>query len=389
MQRSKQFPLFLALLTLTSFGSITATEAQAKPPDHAPAWGYRCNRGERVNYPDNHDCTDHRDRDDDREADRDDQDSRINDRFYSSLIVTQISNRDLPRELGPNDIFRLIERDRYFDERQVIILRSDGQILQSRGGKTVRIGRISRDEVREFERLLRNQDFEAFDRRSYSSRSDREATTILLSSRDTAVRYQVDSENQLPQQLRRIIDAFERLSDRTSYNYERDRDDRYSYGTLPAGTRLSVEYQNSDRIVLRRNERLDLTLVVNRDVRDSRGTVVIPEGSRIEGELRPTGDGTQFVSDRLILTNGRRYEIDATSDIIKRNRNLETGRLGNTNVTEAARVVLGSITRGGNLNLGTVLGNVLAGRLGQNTDIVVVYPDSDLDLTLRSDLSIR
>jgi len=239
MQRSKQFPLFLALLTLTSFGSLSATETQAKPPDHAPAWGYRCNRGERVNYPDKRDCIDHRDNDDDREADRDDQDSRLNDRFYSSLIVTRISNQDLPRELGRNELFRLIERDRYFDERQVIILRSDGQILQSRGGRTVRIGRISRDKVREFERLLRNQGFEAFDRRSYSSRSDREATTILLSSRDTTVRYQLDIENRLPQQLRRIIDAFERLSDRTFYNYQRDRDDRYSYGTLPAGTRLS------------------------------------------------------------------------------------------------------------------------------------------------------
>lgn len=390
MQRSKQFPLLLALLTLTSFGSIAAT-AQAKPPDQAPAWGYRCDRGERV-YSGNRDCTDRRDNKDDRDdqyrRDRDERDGRFDDRFYNSLIVTRISNQDLPRELRRNEIFRLIETDRYSNERQVIILLSDGQILQYRQGRTVRIGRIARAEVREFERLLRNQDFKAFDRRSYSTRRDRETARIFLSSRDTTVRYELNVENRLPQPLRQVIDAFERLTHRTSYNYERDRDDRYSYGTIPAGTRLSVEYQNSDQIVLRRNERVDLTLVVNRDVRDSRGTVVIPAGSRIEGELRPTGDGTQFVSDRLILTNGQRYEIDATSSIITRNRNLG-GRLGDTTVTDAARVVLGSITGGSRADLGSILSDVLTGRRGRNADIAVVYPDSDLDLTLRSDLNIR
>ncbi len=80
--------------------------------------------------------------------------------------------------------------------------------------------------------------------------------------------------------------------------------DQYRSGTVSAGTRIRVEYPGSDQIVLRRKESRDLTLTVARDVKDSRGYIVIPAGSRIEGELRPVEDSTRFVADRLILTDG-------------------------------------------------------------------------------------
>jgi len=375
---SKQFfPFSLAFLILTSFGAVSGVEvAQAKPPDHAPAWGNRCNRGEQVSdFPGNRDCREKQDEEDDRDdrwEDRRDRDGRFDDRFNRSLVVGRISNQELPRALRDNEVFRLIERGRYAGELQVLILRENGEILRSRNGRTVRIGRISRSEVREFERLLQDQDFEEFDRRSYSSRGDRGTTLIFLNSQDATVRYEQNVENWLPTQLRRVVDAFERLTRQADYADDGDRDQYYS-GTVSAGTRISVEYPNSDQIILRRNERRDLTLTVARDIRESRGDIVIPEGSRIEGELRPADGGTRFVADRLVLRNGRDYDIDASSDIVTRNRS-----------------ILGSITRDGRIDVGTILGEVLGGRGERDrSEVVVVYPDTDLDLTLRNDLTIR
>jgi len=380
---SKQFFQFpLALLILTSFGAMSGVEVvQANPPTDAPAWGYHCNRGERVSdFPGNRDCRqkdkDDRDgyeqgRDRDQPEDRGERDGKFDDRFNRSLIVERIANQDLPPELQGNEVFSVIEQDRYAREPQMTVLRENGEIFRSHNGRTVRIGRISSSEVREFERLLREQDFKNFDRRSYSSRQDREATAVFLVSQDTAVRYTLNVE-QLPEQLRRVVNAFERLTNETFSAGDDDRH-RSRSGTISAGTRIRVEYPGSDRIVLRRQERRDLSLTVARDVRESRGYIVIPAGSRVEGELRPVEDSTRFIADRLILPDSRDYDIKAMSDIVPRNRS-----------------VLGTITRGGRIDVGTILGEVFGGR-GDSGDRsqVVVYPQADLDLTLSDDLTIR
>ncbi len=108
--------------------------------------GYRCNRGERVNdFPGNRDCR-QQDKDDDRDEryeqgrDRDEQskdqrdrDGRFDDRFNRSLIVEHIANQDLPRELQGDEVFSVIEQNRYSREPQMIVLREkrrDPQISQ-------------------------------------------------------------------------------------------------------------------------------------------------------------------------------------------------------------------------------------------------------------------
>jgi hypothetical protein len=190
------------------------------------------------------------------------------------------------------------------------------------------------------------------------------------------------------------------------YNRERDRDDRYddrydrddwndrySYqGILRSGTLIETDYASRDRIVLRRNETLPLTLRVSRDVRDSSNRVVIRSGSRIEGELRPSDGGIRFFAQRLILTNGNRYQIDARSNVIRDSRGFADRNLNSTLVSEAARILLGS-SLGRRADLGNVIADVLAGRNQGDSrlrsDLIVIYPDSDLDVTLRSDLRIR
>lgn len=168
--------------------------------------------------------------------------------------------------------------------------------------------------------------------------------------------------------------------DRYEDRDNKERDDRFESevrsGRLTAGTVLPVEYSGSERIVLRRDERYPLTLTITRDVRDNRNRVIIPSGSRVEGEFRPVRNGIQFVTRRLVLRNGKIYRINATSRIIYSDRNFDTENLRNSRISDAARIIISS-----------VLGN---GRsTSDNSNLIVVYPDRDLDLTLSSDLQIR
>ena len=174
-------------------------------------------------------------------------------------------------------------------------------------------------------------------------------------------------------------DRYEDRNDEERNDRYEDRDDRFESevrsGRLTAGTVLPVAYSGSERIVLRRDERYPLTLTITRDLRDNRNRVLIPSGSRVEGEFRPVKDGVQFVARRLVLRNGETYRINAISRIIYSARDLDDD-LRNTRISDTARVIIGS-----------VLGNGRNTRDGSN--LIVVYPNRYLDLTLRSDLQIR
>lgn len=184
--------------------------------------------------------------------------------------------------------------------------------------------------------------------------------------------------------------------DRYQRNDRNDRDgddDRYSRrGVLESGTQIETDYSGRDRIVLRRNEVLPLTLRVAEDVEDDDGRVLIRSGSRIEGELRPSDGGVRFYARRLILRNGGSYRINAQSNVIRNYRDFDDQDLDDTVVSRAARILVGSVL-GSRGDLGDILGDVLEGRTRRDSrlrsDLVVVYPDRDLDLRLRSDLRIR
>jgi hypothetical protein len=52
-----QSPILFTLVLGSALSGVLATEhAIAKPPDWAPAWGYRCKESQRINPPGNHDC---------------------------------------------------------------------------------------------------------------------------------------------------------------------------------------------------------------------------------------------------------------------------------------------------------------------------------------------
>jgi hypothetical protein len=169
---------------------------------------------------------------------------------------------------------------------------------------------------------------------------------------------------------------------------------------IEAGTVIPVRYDEAEKIVVLPDETAPVTLTVAADVRSARGTIVIPQGSLIEGELRPTENGTQFVASEVVyVSSDRRVPIDAVSDVITDTEIIteesDPDILRGAAIGAAAAAVLSEIF--GDIDFieviaGAGLGALAAVLLGgrkEEVEVVVVYPESDLDLTLQSDFALE
>ena len=167
---------------------------------------------------------------------------------------------------------------------------------------------------------------------------------------------------------------------------------------IPAGTVIPVKLDKAEKIVVTPDETARVTLLVASTIRSSAGTILIPEGSKIDGELQPVSAGTQFVAKTLTLRNSnQQLPIRATSRVITERETINKGTdvssiLKGAAVGGAAAAVLSAIFD--DVDIGKVLGGAgigaLAGLLlggGRNkAEVVVIRPETDLALTLQSDL---
>lgn len=176
--------------------------------------------------------------------------------------------------------------------------------------------------------------------------------------------------------------------------------DSWRRSAIPSGTLIPVRYDKAERIILKPDETVPVTLTVTRDILTARGTVLIPEGSQVEGELRPVEGGTQFVAETLILSDDsdRSTPIDAISSPITKtetiNRRSNPDILRGAAIGGAAAAVLAEVLGKidpieviGGAGLG-VLAEVLL-RRRQEVEVVVVEPETDIDLRLQSDFRLN
>jgi hypothetical protein len=173
-------------------------------------------------------------------------------------------------------------------------------------------------------------------------------------------------------------------------DYYGDRDNSY-YGRLYEGTSIPTRSDYRNRIVIERGESMFLTLIVERDIRDG-NRVVIPEGSRIEGELKPNDGGVRYRAEQIIFPGGRfRYNIDAESETFYPRRGI--GRSGDRPViaSGAARIILGTIL-GRDLDSGN-LGDIFRDRdilsRTERDDRLISIDDDEIDLRLTDDFWIN
>lgn len=173
---------------------------------------------------------------------------------------------------------------------------------------------------------------------------------------------------------------------------------------IPAGTRLPLRALAYSKILVAKNETFPLSLTLSTDLRDRRGLIVIPEGSRIAGEIRPAKKGGQFFAQQLMIYSDsqlpREYPLQASSDIVTRTELVTTS-------TRTAQIAKGTL-------IGRVAANLIAEITGDRTlvseatppdkgigllagwflnatkaELIAINPNRDLTLTLDADLTLN
>ncbi len=166
------------------------------------------------------------------------------------------------------------------------------------------------------------------------------------------------------------------------------------------GSKINVNYTDSQRVVVTPGETLNMTLMVANDIKNSQGEVLIPKNSQIEGQLVPrySGNdfrGTQFVAQKLIVGTKSYNNINASSALINAEQptNILGSTLQNTAMTVAAQAVLAKIT-GQPMNVGDILSSVLMGQARNNQPqdkdkLIIIDPQKDLTLNVDSDFYVN
>ena len=163
--------------------------------------------------------------------------------------------------------------------------------------------------------------------------------------------------------------------------------------TIPQGTRIPIRYDQAEKILVTKDETAPLTLTVDQNVVTQDGTVVIPAGSRVIGKLQPAQGGSQFVAEKLVLTTGQEYQINAASEVITRTETIRRGAntntvIRNTILGAGAAAAVSAVTGDRAVATEEVLGGAAIGGLiglffGRNSvDLIAIEPNTDLQMTI-------
>jgi hypothetical protein len=175
---------------------------------------------------------------------------------------------------------------------------------------------------------------------------------------------------------------------------------------IPAGTQIPVLYDKAEKILVTAEETMPLTLKVAAEIKDSNGTILIPAGSQIIGQIEPAeGSGSRFVAQELKINQNTSYPLDATSQVVVRTETINQGAsagdiLKGTLAGAGAATLIAGLTGDRRIDalevlagaaVGTLAGWALpeTGTLGGSTETFIsIDPDRDLTLTLESDLIV-
>jgi hypothetical protein len=169
---------------------------------------------------------------------------------------------------------------------------------------------------------------------------------------------------------------------------------------ISAGAVLPVGTEKGEKIAITPGETKKFTLMIAQNLRSGNGELLVPVGSKVEGEFRPAGDGTQFVAQTLVMTDGRRYSMDATSQVVTRREKIRQG-ISTRAIWQGAAggaataAVLGAITGDKKISVPEVLIGGVVGAAGgaavgrKEKEVIAVLPNQDLSLRLNQVLALQ
>ena len=177
-------------------------------------------------------------------------------------------------------------------------------------------------------------------------------------------------------------------------------------GTIPVGTTIPMTFNESETIEISSNESRTLTLYTASNVRQSNGNILIPAGSEVLGELRPSRNGVQFFAQQITLKNGQRLNFNATSRELVDFQTVQVGASTADIVTgtlagAGAATLIAGVTGDRHINALEVLGGAAFGALagwglpqagiigGGTKEVMTIDPSQDLTLTVQSPLSLN
>lgn len=175
--------------------------------------------------------------------------------------------------------------------------------------------------------------------------------------------------------------------------------------SIPRGTQIPVEL-DQEKILVAEDETLPVTLKVAANIRSRNRQLLIPYGSQIVGRIEPTGGGSRFTAEKLIIDERKQYNLYASSLTVSRTQTIEEGAttadiLKGTLAGAGAATIISGVTGDRKIEALEVLAGAAVGTLagwalpesgvigGYTKQVVVIYPSSDLTLTLDRDLYLR
>jgi hypothetical protein len=178
--------------------------------------------------------------------------------------------------------------------------------------------------------------------------------------------------------------------------------------SIPANVTLPVTYEK-EKVIVKPGERLALTLKISDNITDSNRNILIPVNTEVIGELQPINlnsrssdnnqQGVRFVARELVFPSGKRQPIYANSRTITEtetiNKASSTGQiLTDAAIGAGAATAISLITGNKKIEVLEPVGGAAAGALAsvllrkQKSNVFVIRPEQDLDITLTSNLVI-
>ena len=109
--------------------------------------------------------------------------------------------------------------------------------------------------------------------------------------------------------------------------------------------------------------------------------------------------GSQFVAEKLVLTTGQEYRVNATSEVITNTETIRKGTsysaiIRNSALGAGAAAAVSAVTRDRKIAVGEVLSGAGIGALvglffgKRKVDLIAIDPNTDLQMTIGQNLQI-